>query len=102
MFGAREPRGAPKMNSWKRAGIDMVRVFFAQNQHIAVVVGKKPRRCTEMELVDLTRNPKVLIISVQCKCEGIDKHTDARCLDAYCLVKTVIAGPMRPFLTLLH
>src|SRR4051812_16634251 len=90
------------MNPWNRVGRDLVHVYFAQGQHIAIVIGKKPQRCSQIELVDLTQNPKVPVISVQCVCEGIEQHTDARCLDTYCVVKPMIAGPMRPFVTLLH
>ena len=37
------------MSTWKRAGREQVRIFFTQNQHIAIVIGKKPRRCAEIE-----------------------------------------------------
>jgi hypothetical protein len=65
-------------------------------------MGKKPRRCPEIELVEMTRNPRVPILSVQCRCNSIAEHACDSGLDSYCLVKPVIAGPIRPYVTFLH
>jgi hypothetical protein len=90
------------MSTWKRAAREQVRIFFTQNQHIAIVIGKKPRRCAEIELVEITQNPRVPILSVQCRCNNIGEHASDSGFDSYCLVKPVIAGALRPYVTLLH
>jgi hypothetical protein len=90
------------MSTWKRAGREQVRIFFTQNQHIAIVIGKKPRTCAEIELVEMTQNPRVPILSVQCRYNNIAEHAPNNGFDSYCLVKPVIAGPIRPYVTLLH
>src|SRR4051794_30192694 len=90
------------MNSWKRVDKDLVRIFFSHDQHIAVVIGKKPRQCAQIELAEVNDNPKVPIVSVQCTCLAISDHARNHGFETYCLVKPVLAGRRRPFVTLLH
>jgi len=90
------------MNSWKRLSKDVVRIFFTQNQHIAIVTGKRRSRCAEIELVEVTQTPRIPVLAIQCQCDHISEHTCYSGHENYCLVKPVFAGPLRPFISLLH
>jgi hypothetical protein len=86
------------MTSWKRTSRDSVRILFTQNQHVAIVTGKKHRRCAEIELVEVTQN----VLAIQCRCQHIGAHETYAGQDNYCVVQPVFAGTMRPYISLLH
>src|SRR6266403_2208551 len=65
----RTKKGALKMNSWKRMSKDVVRIFSTQNQHIAIVTGKRRSRCAEIELVEVTQTPRIPVLAIQCQCD---------------------------------
>ncbi|MCU1305634.1 MAG: hypothetical protein JWN45_329 [Acidobacteriaceae bacterium] len=90
------------MNSWKRMSKDMVRIFFTQNQHIAIVTGKRRSRCAEIELVEVTQTPRIPVLAIQCQCNHISEHAGYSGYENYCLVKPVFAGSLRPYISLLH
>jgi hypothetical protein len=90
------------MTSWKRLSKDLVRTFFNQGQHIAVVTGKKASRCSEIELVEVTQNTRIPVLAIQCQCNHISDHACYSVHENYCLVKPVFAGPFRPFISFLH
>jgi hypothetical protein len=90
------------MNSWKRMSKDMVRIFFTQNQHIAIVTGKRRSRCSEIELAEVTQSPRIPVLAILCQCDHISEHAGYSAYENYCLVQPVFAGPFRPYISLLR
>jgi hypothetical protein len=90
------------MTSWKRMSKDTVRILFTQNQHVVIVTGKKRSRCAEIELVEMTQNPRIPVLAIQCRCNDIAEHSCYSGYANYCVVMPVLAGTLRPYISLLH
>ena len=87
--------------SWQPASRELVRIFYAHNQHIAVVTGKKPRHCAAVDLIRSSRQSGTPTFSIVRSASGDPEVVDATA-DRYYLVKPLLPGPARAHIKVRH
>ena len=90
------------MKTWEPASREFIRIFFAHNQHIAVVTGRKPRHCIEVDLIRShgpSNNPTFAIVMRPEKSSNEIKGAEH---DHYYLVKPLFPGPPKSHIHVMH
>src|SRR5947209_7876464 len=87
--------------SWQPASRELVRIFYAHNQHIAVVTGKKPRHCAAVDLIRSSRPSDTPTFSIV-RSATSDSEVDDSTADRYYLVKPLLPGPARAHISVRH
>ena len=88
-------------NSWQPASRELVRIFYTHNQHIAVVTGKKPRHCAAVDLIRSSRPCDSPTFSIVRTADN-DSEVEASTADRYYLVKPLLPGPARAYISVRH
>ncbi len=90
------------MKLWEPATREFVRVFFAHNQHIAIVSGRKPRRFATVDLIRTNEQSKVPTFTIAMHGEKPSLDADQEQHDRYYLVKPLFPGPARSHINIRH
>jgi hypothetical protein len=89
-------------NSWQPASRELVRIFYAHNQHIAVVTGKKPRHCAAVDLIRSSRQSDLPTFSIIRSVSRESEPSVEATADRYYLVKPLLPGPARAHINVRH
>ena len=90
------------MKTWEPASREFVRIFFAHNQHIAVVTGRKPRHCIEVDLIRSRAPSNIPTFAIVMRPEKSSHEVKGAEHDHYYLVKPLFSGPPQSQIHVIH